>query len=175
MKKTIFKFGLFLLAVLLPTGCSSDEEEIKGVVIEEINCGNELSQFLNEHLPMAAAGMPSFFYDKEGSKVHNILTINSKEEFSEIFPEFDTAFLSIDFSKNTLVIGHKSYASNIGDKHPDSLERKRLYRSEDGYIIDLKYTYTIIKTGLCQLEYVNFWGVYPKLQAIPFSINLIFE
>lgn len=29
MRKTIFKFGLFLLAVLLPTGCSSDEEEIE--------------------------------------------------------------------------------------------------------------------------------------------------
>lgn len=28
MKKTISKFGLFLLAVLLPTGCSCDEEEI---------------------------------------------------------------------------------------------------------------------------------------------------
>lgn len=29
MKKTILKFGLFLLAVLLPTGCSSDDDEIR--------------------------------------------------------------------------------------------------------------------------------------------------
>lgn len=34
MKKTIFKFGLFLLAVLLPTGCSSDKEDYK--IAEEL-------------------------------------------------------------------------------------------------------------------------------------------
>lgn len=34
MKKTILKFGLFLLAVLLPMGCSNEEEDERAVLID---------------------------------------------------------------------------------------------------------------------------------------------
>lgn len=176
MRKAVLKFGMFLLVALLPTGCESDDEnEIKGTIIEKIECGDELSDFLNEQLPLAAGGFPSFFYDKDNNRVKDIIIINSKEEFSSVFPEFKTALLDIDFSKYTLIIGHKSYKNEIGDKHPKALKKQNFYKAENGYIIELRCTYEIIKTGLAAVNYVNFWGVYPKLQSYPITIELKFE
>lgn len=173
MKKTIFKFGLFLLAVLLPTGCSSDEgDETKVTIIEKINCGAELSKFLNEQLPLTTVGFPSFFYDNRNHTEKDILFINSKEDFSDIFPDFDIAMLNIDFSDNTLIIGHKTYKSGIGDKHPKTLNKQLLYNYGNGYTIELRCTYDIIKSDLMTIQYINFWGIYPKLQKLPFTIIL---
>ena len=173
MKKTILKFGLFLLAVLLPMGCSNDEEdETKETIIEKRNCGAELSKFLDEQLPLTSGGFPPFFYDSMTNTKKDILLINSKEEFSEIFPGFDIVLLNIDFSENTLIVGHKLYNSGIGDKHPKILNKQLLYKSGNGYTIELRCTCDIIISDLITIQYINFWGIYPKLQNLPFTIIL---
>ena len=158
-------------------GCSSDddEERINGTIIEEIECRRELSDFLNEQLPLAAAGFPAFFYDKENNKVKDVLIINNKEDFSIVFPEIDTSLLDIDFSANSLIIGHKAYKTGIGEKSPKELIEKNLYRTENGYTIELKCSYDIIKADLALVHYLNFWGIYPKLRNLPFTIQLKFK
>ena len=173
----ILKKGLLLLIAVLPMGCSSDddEERINGTIIEEIECGSELSDFLNEQLPLVTAGFPPFFYDEENNKVKDVIIINNKEDFSRVFPEFDTSLLDIDFSVSSLVIGHTAYKSGIGNKTPKELIEQILYQTENGYTIEIKCSYDIIKADLAVLSYVNFWGVYLKLQKYPITIQLKFK
>ena len=48
MKKTILKFGLFLLAVLLPTGCSSDDDPKEPIV--PCFCEGNIIKTVNDRL-----------------------------------------------------------------------------------------------------------------------------
>ena len=172
----ILKKGLFLLVAVLPMSCSSDDEEekINGTIIEEIDCGSELSDFLNEQLPLVTAGFPPFFYDEENNKVKDVIIINNKEDFSRVFPEFDTSLLDIDFSVSSLVIGHKAYKSGIGNKAPKELIEQILYQTENGYAIEIKCSYYIIKADLAVLSYVNFWGVYPIQDVKDLTVKIKF-
>lgn len=180
MKKAIFKFGLFLLAVLLPIGCSSDdEEEIKGTLIEEVDCGNDVSTFFMEHIPHIG-GKLTYLYDKQADATKDFIIINNQEDFTNTFIE-EVILPKIDFSKYSLVIGYTSFQqpSKKGDKIPRELKKQSLFRTDNGYTIELQYSYDTVGNDYIItpiMQYINFWGIYPKLDETQLvSINLKYK
>lgn len=165
MKKTIFKFGLFLLAVLLPTGCSSDEEdEIKGTEIKSIDIGNDIEAFFNTEWVAynSSETYPETFFNRELIDKENICLINNKEELKNIY-NGNLEIPEIEFPKYTLIIGKKKIYVEIGKKSPASLMGIKLYDTKDGYRLDLYCTSYVPKGDLFIERFFYFWGLYPKL------------
>lgn len=165
MKKTILKFGLFLLAVLLPTGCSSDEEdEIKGKEIESIDIGNDIEAFFYSEwfAYNTSETYPETFFNQELIDKENICLVNSKQELESIYYG-NLEIPEIDFSKYTLIIGKKTKHVEIGKKSPANLKELKLYEINDGYILNLYCSSYVPEGDIFVKRFLYFWGLYPKL------------
>lgn len=179
MKKTILKFGLFLLAVLLPTGCSSDEEdETRGTIIEQIDCGYETSTFFNEQVPFLGGKCP-YLYDNKAHVTRDYLIINNEDDYINTFSEYEGILPEIDFSKYSLVIGSLlcQQPQKKGEKIPTEPKQQFLYKTNDGYAMELHYSYEKVGSDdvITQIiQYVNFWGIYPKLEDKEIKMYLKF-
>lgn len=168
MKKTILNFGLFLLAVLLPTGCSSDEDdEIKGNVIEQVAYGNDITEFFNKQVPFLGSKC-LYLYNVGTLSSKDYLIINSQEEYANTFQEYEGTLPEIDFSRYSLIIGSLLYQQpqKKGDKVPKEPKRQLLYKTNDGYTLELYYSYEEVGSDdaiTSLMQYVNYWGIFPKL------------
>ena len=174
MKKAIFKFGLFLLAGLLPIGCNSDDEEIKGTIIERIDTGKDISTFFNSEWADYTDTYPETFFNREEWDRNHIHLINSQEELKSIY-HGSKEIPQIDFSRYSLIIGQQLKVTEIGKKSAGSLKDIRLYDTKDDYRLDLCCTSYIPKGSLLVEHFLYFWGIYPKLnnKNITIQIKLI--
>ena len=178
--KDILKFGLFLLAILLPMSCSSEaeEEKINGTIIEEIDYGEQVNSFFSYELPNSSVYYYSryFFSNQEEFDYNLCYVINSDEEFKNIYRGKSDAILpEIDFSKYTLIIGQQR--PDLGYR-PKDLIRKIFYKTPEGYVLELHYNQVIMKKGSVDTfpDYiVYYWGVYPKIEGNKINVKLIIE
>lgn len=175
MRKTILKFGLFLLAVLMPMGCSSDEEdEIKRVEIESIDIGNDIESFFNSEWfeYNSIETYPETFFNRELTDQENICLINSKEELENIY-HGSRVIPEIDFSTYTLVIGKNAKYVEIGKKSPAKLKSIQLFDTKDGYRLDLYCTSYVPEGDLFVKRFLYFWTLYPKLNKKNITTKII--
>lgn len=181
MKKTILKLGLFLLAVLLQTGCSGDDEEekINGTIIEETDCGEQINSFFSYELPSSSVYHYSrYFFSTQEEFDYNICyVINSNEEFRNVFrgKSADKVLPEIDFTRYTLIIGQER--PDLGYR-PKDLIKKYLYETPEGYILELHYNQVVMKKNSVDTfpDYiVYYWGIYPKIKGNIINVKLIIE
>ena len=162
-------------------GCSSDddEERINGTIIEEIDCGEEINSFFRYELPNSSVYYYSrYFFSSPEEFDNNICyVINSNEEFKNVYrgKSADTELPEIDFTKYTLIIGQEH--PQLGLK-PKEMVGKNLYKTQDGYVLELRYNQLIMKPGSVDtfpIYIVYYWGIYPKISDNNVSIKLIIE
>ena len=162
--------GLFLLLLGI-ISCSSDDEEtipeISGTIIEKVDCSKAVSDFMDQ---FCEASQTDIYLSNEP---HKTCVINSKEEklnynYTKILLLSEDQLPDIDFSKYSLVIGYYQHVNRIGAKVPIEKKKQTLYDSNDGYILELQYTYQKIKENhviTCDAYYIINWGLYPKLNG----------
>ena len=179
MKKAIFKFGLFLLAVLLPIGCNSDDKKDQefeiGIPISQIECEDNVTNFFNSALPYSSIYhySDSFFCTPEEFDKNICYVINSNTELQNVCRNVPRNLLpEIDFSNQTLIVGQEH--AQLGNK-PKDLLKKTLYETETGYILSLYYNKFVMGSGSVDTFprfIVYFWGIYPKLKNNNIIIKL---
>ena len=113
MRKSIYYLSLLLLAMVLPTGCSSDEEnEIQPVdenanktfPIAEDKLDPGIVSFFNETLPKMSYYSIEDFFMLEDKETDVYYLINNEQEFQKVY-QGHLALPKIDFKKYTLIIG----------------------------------------------------------------------
>lgn len=171
MKKTIFKFGLFLLAVLLPMGCSSDEDE--GTIIQRVDLGHQIEDFFNSEWADYNNDdvYPSTFFNHDERGRDKICLINSQEELSKIY-QGTKEIPEIDFSKYTLIVGQQKRNVEIGKESTGKFLEQKLFQTEDGYQMYLYCNSIIPDAVIYRISYIYYWGLYPKQDIKNITVNI---
>lgn len=181
MKRAFKTFGIFLSAILLLAGCSSDNDEPEmknsaneGVVYNghgEAVKSSPLSVFLSEELrppywDVKGHGHYTFFSYKviDGCIVDclqdSCIVINSMEEFRIAYHGTKT-IPEINFTNNTLFIcrTHGSDVSRLGE----------VGLSDQGDEYELRYEilHYLDRVSLCVEWPIYYWRLSPKLQKKP--------
>ena len=181
MKRTFKTIGIFLSAIFLLAGCSSDNDEPEmknsaneGVVYnghgEAVN-SSPLSVFLSEELRLPywdvkGLGHYTFFSYKvlDGHIIDYLqdscIVINSIEEFRLAYHGTKT-IPEINFTNNTLLIcrTHGSDISRLGEVG--------LSDQGDEYELRYKILHYLDRTSLCVEWPIYYWRLSPKLQKKP--------
>jgi hypothetical protein len=181
MKRAFKTIGIFLSAILLLAGCSSDDDEPEmknsaneGVVYnghgEAVN-SSPLSVFLSEELRLPywdvkGLGHYTFFSYKvlDGHIIDYLqdscIVINSIEEFRLAYHGTKT-IPEINFTNNTLLIcrTHGSDISRLGEVG--------LSDQGDEYELRYKILHYLDRTSLCVEWPIYYWRLSPKLQKKP--------
>ena len=178
MKRAIKSLTILLSAIFLLAACSSDDEtETKGIIIEEIKCGEQVDSFFRSELPNSSVYRyaKSFFCSEDEFDSNVCYVINSQEEFENVYHgnTAETVLPEIDFTKYSLIIGQER--PELGYKPKEQIEKK-LYETTEGYVLELHYRQLVMKPESVDTfpEYiVYYWGVYPKLTGHHVKIKLI--
>lgn len=153
-------------------GCSSDEEALSEKEDDNVIATfyeNQVEQNISEffHSELDNYIVSQFPWNECFIKDSCIL-INSKEEFHSFY-KGNISIPEIDFTKQTLIIGWKVCGSL---RH---IEKLNIKKEQSGYSLNV-YTYRqkdeaylIDEIQLC------YWGLFPKLNENPVSINVIFN
>ena len=181
MKKS---FYLCLSALVLTmaglSSCGNDDDLDNGVVdgevIESVAVNEDVSKFFDKRFTGTKFGLRELFLEpelsKDGPVIRPLIVINSQEELAQILNE-EPNLPEIDFSHCSLVLGICSYCYNEGEKVPIDLLSQKLYKTSNGYRMVLSCSYRIIGADhLIDVEYLSFWGVYPKLESLPMKAEI---
>lgn len=171
--RNVAKHVLFLLiaATGITVMACDNEEEMPGELVPEAEVATEISDFFNKEYPnFSDTYPPSFFLHEERSVM---CIVNDKEQFLSIY-HGDGALPEIDFAHYSLIIGKERLLMAIGEKYPVSLKNKELYKTADGYSLNLYCDYVIPEVTMNSINYVYYWGIYPKMQnkSILVKINM---
>ena len=166
MKKNILTLGLFLLAALLPTGCSSDDEQVpetpeaeanikKILPFSADNLDSSLVSFFNEALPPISILPTESFFTAEAHDADVCYLINNKTEFQEAY-KGNKPLPEIDFENYTLIIGMLYQGSNY------HLDEQYIEEDDNG-----KQLVLILgsHSALAEMIYIHYWGIYPKVNS----------
>lgn len=176
------RYFLLLLTVVV-AACSNDNDWDEGVldgeIIESVSVSEEVNKFFDKRFSGVRPGVHEFYYEPvlgENSPVFRpLIVINSQEELMQIISD-EPDLSEIDFSSCSLVLGICSYSDNEGDKVPIDLLSQKLYKTSNGYQIVLSCSYIIKgKDSFPTVEYLNFWGFYPKLKRLPMKVTIRYD
>lgn len=168
--RAILKFGLFLLAILLPTGCSSDDDEERlGIEITQVNVDDEVRAFFEKELTSFSDFYPTAFFVMMEGNAHFV--INSTEEFQSIYRGHEQ-LPEIDFSKYTLIIGQQKKNVKLWKESTGEFLEQKLFQTEEGYQMYLYCKSIIPDAVLCSITYFYYWGLYPKQDIKDFTVNI---
>lgn len=176
------RYILLLLTVVVAACCNDnnwDEGVLDGEIIESVSVSEDVNKFFDKRFSGVRPGVHKFYYEPElgesGPILRPLIVINSQEELMQIIND-EPDLPEIDFSNCSLVLGICSYSDNGGDKVPIDLLSQKLYKTINGYQIVLSCSY-IIKgaDSFPTIEYLNFWGVYPKLKSLPMKVTIRYD
>ena len=179
MKKVFIMMTALVLTIAGLSSCGNDDDLDNGVVdgeiIEAVAVNEDVSKFFNKRFT-GKSGLRELFFEpelsKEGPVIRPLIVINSQEELAQILSE-EPNLPEIDFSNCSLVLGICSYSDSEGDKVPIDLLSQKLYKTTNGYRMVLSCSYRIQGADyLIDVEYLNFWGVYPKLESLPMKAEI---
>ena len=178
MKKVFIMMTALVLTIAGLSSCGNDDDLDNGVVdgeiIEAVAVNEDVSKFFNKRFTGIKSGLRELFLEpsKDGPVIRPLIVINSQEELAQILNE-EPNLPEIDFSHCSLVLGICSYCYNEGDKVPIDLLSQKLYKTTNGYRMVLSCSYRIQGADyLIDVEYLNFWGVYPKLESLPMKAEI---
>ena len=181
MNKSFYLWmSVLVLTIAGLSSCSSDDDLDKGVVdgeiIEPVLVSESVIQYFDKRFTGIKTGVHELFFEPElgenGPVLRPLIVINSQEELAQIISE-EPNLPEIDFSNCSLVLGICSYSDNEGDKVPIDLLSQKLYKTTNGYQMVLSCSYRIKRAdSLPIVEYLNFWGVYPKLESLPMKAEI---
>lgn len=181
MKKSVYLWmSTLVLMIAGLSSCGNDDDLDNGVVdgevIESVAVNEDVSKFFDKRFTGIKSGVRELFLEPElsenGPVLRPLIVINSQEELTQILSE-EPNLPEIDFSHCSLVLGICSYSDNEGDKVPIDLLSQKLYRTANGYQMVLSCSYRIKGADhLIDVEYLNFWGVYPKLESLPMKAEI---
>lgn len=174
---------LFLLMVgmgMTFAACSSDDEDEKGTLVEQVKCDEATVAFFDGLLPQTANDhlASGFFQIPEWTDRDACLVINSVEELRNVYDEEHAPSLqglNIDFSTSTLIVGQKNSADEL--TLPGRRVRQVLREDSGNYVLHLYYE-GVSKDDFVSLQrpkLVYYWAVYPKLKQknVYVELNLI--
>ena len=168
------------------TSCSSDDEYVAKVVVDEEddNDPNVIATFRKSKADkdvadFFASELPISYQMKKGKPFNwnvklnagadesdTCIIINDQSDFSLLY-RGEKPLPQIDFKSQTLIIGWKP-SDSVSD-----IEKLVLRKENEGYSLDLctlrykEYAY-LVETFTC---YICFWGVFPKQTDAPIAIN----
>jgi hypothetical protein len=159
------------LAVLLPTGCSSDEDE--GTIIQRVDLGHQIEDFFNSEWADYNNDdvYPSTFFNHDERGRDKICLINSQEELSKIY-QGTKEIPEIDFSKYTLIVGQQKRNVEIGKESTGKFLEQKLFQTEDGYQMNLYCNSIIPDAVIYRISYIYYWGLYPKQDIKNITVNI---
>lgn len=169
MKKTIFKFGLFLLAVLLPitffcTSCDNDTSDSRVILpTKKVSNYSEIEVFFNKTLPPHKESDCFFVNLKHGQE--SLLIINDSHDFYSAYSG-DENLPAFDFSSYTLVIGRIFVPAGM------IIQKQQISLFEDDNTISL-YIKRINNDTTANMVYLYFWGIYPKFTSQVINVNKV--
>lgn len=177
MKKVFIMMTALVLTIAGLSSCGNDDDLDNGVVdgeiIEAVAVNEDVSKFFDKRFT-GKSGLRELFLEpsKDGPVIRPLIVINSQEELAQILNE-EPNLPEIDFSHCSLVLGIYSYCYNEGDKVPIDLLSQKLYKTSNGYRMVLSCSYRIQGADcLIDVDYLNFWGVYPKLESLPMKAEI---
>lgn len=180
MKKILFT----LLAVLMVCGCSKDNDStvVDSDLIasyEPDRATNDIKTFFSSELPLVRDYHPSLEGGNQRPDIYaqkwdvnlqtdTCLLINSAEQFQKLY-HGEKEIPNIDFDKQTLLIGWKTYCD------VSSLSKLELLKGQDNVNLHVtcdRYKESLYNNLTMMLDY---WGIFPKISEAPSTVTTSIE
>lgn len=175
----ILSMMVCLLTSTILLSCNDKSDEEAGTIISMSSYGNDLEDFINTISGNnyggnnAYVGVPKGDFYCDSILVNmgcDYYIVNSQEQMNNVFRkeiEKGIKIPDIDFSKNTFIIGSKT----IPNDRVVGIKNQVLYQLSTEYKIKFTCSYVTHEDRDCEVHYVNFWGLYPKIKEMPLRIE----
>lgn len=159
--KQLKSLSAFLMSLLLMVSCSNTDKD--DLEVKPIAASGEISSFFDKHLPAQSSTPASDFSFGDKSEC---MIINSVDEFRQSVSSQIDNLPTIDFTKNTLVLG-QARMSDPGF----SFKKQSVTINDDTMTVHLEFEKNK-GANPTVITYFYYWGLYEKLPEKPTDIDL---